>query len=419
VSDSKRGLGIDVLTAARQRIAYVFDEFDRVYVSFSGGKDSTVMFHLVMDEARRRGRSVGVLFVDLEAQYRLTVEHIQEMRDMYKESTEWFWVCLPMVLRNAVSVYEPRWQCWDPTKQGMWVRSLPQDAITDPAYFPFFYAGMEFEDFVHEFGKWYASRGFERSDRIAVHEPTACFIGIRTDESFNRLLKVKVRAHREFYGGRMWMLRQKSTQMEVYSAHPIYDWRTADIWRYHGKTCQPHNRLYDLMHKAGVSIHEQRICQPYGEDQRRGLWMYHVLEPETWAKVVARVNGANSGAEFVQLSGNISGRIKITKPDGHTWESFAMLILESLPDKMADHYKDKIAVFLRWYEARGYSNGIPDEADHESEVAKTKPSWRRICKMLLRNDYFAKGLSFDQTKPEYYTRYKKIMAARRRKWGIF
>lgn len=410
----KVGLGIDVLTATKERISYVFDEFPRIYVSFSGGKDSTVMLHMVMDEAKKRGRTVGVLFIDLEAQFKLTIDHITNMYEMYKDSSEWFWVCLPIVLRNAVSSYEPRWQCWDPDKRDMWVRDKPACAVSQDM-FPFFSRGMEFEEFVPEFGKWYAQRGLP----AGVFENTACFIGIRTQESLNRHLKLAVRKNREFYNDRPWLLRQKSTHMGIYSAHPIYDWRTEDIWTYHAREYRPYNKLYDLMHQAGVSIHEQRICQPYGEEQRRGLWMYHVIEPETWAKVLSRVNGANSGAEFVQLSGNVSGRIKITLPDGHTWQSFAILILNSMPDGLQEHYKNKIAVFLRWYTERGYPDGIPDQADSEDETAKTKPSWRRICKMMLRNDYFAKGLSFDQTKPEYYLRYKKIMENRRRKWGIF
>ena len=52
---SKIGLGIDVCAAAQERIEYTFDNFERVYLSFSAGKDSTVMIHLAADEARKRG----------------------------------------------------------------------------------------------------------------------------------------------------------------------------------------------------------------------------------------------------------------------------------------------------------------------------------------------------------------------------
>lgn len=400
---AKRPLGINVLTAAQQRIKKVFDDFPRIYVSCSFGKDSTVMLHLVMDEARRRGRRVGVLFVDLEAQYKLTIDHGLELFEMYKDNMEPFWVALPIALRNAVSMYDPKWLCWDPDKKNDWVRTPPPIAITAEYHFPFFRRGMEFEEFVPKFGHWYGG------DKL-----TACFVGIRADESLNRYRTI-ANGNKSSFEGLPWTTWCSQALFNVY---PIYDWKTEDIWIYHAKTCLPHNRLYDLMHKAGLSIHQQRICQPYGDDQRKGLWLYHVIEPETWGRVVARVNGANSGALYSQESGNILGRIKISKPEGHTWQSFASLLLESLPPKSQEHFRDKITVFLKWYQDRGYSNGIPDEADTELEAAKKVPSWRRICKALLRNDYWCKGLSFTQTKSEAYEKYRKVMKNRRSKWGI-
>ena len=52
----KRFLGMDVYTAARLRLEEVFDSFERVYVSFSGGKDSGVAVQLALDVAREKGR---------------------------------------------------------------------------------------------------------------------------------------------------------------------------------------------------------------------------------------------------------------------------------------------------------------------------------------------------------------------------
>lgn len=414
----KKGLGINVLDAARSRISYIFDRMDRIYVSFSGGKDSTVMLHLIMDEAIKRGRKVGVLFIDLEAHYKLHINHSLEMFELYKDSIEPYWVCLPLALRNAVSVYQPRWQCFDPDANGLWVRQPPKFAITDTEFFPFFRRGMEFEDFVSDFGKWYSGG-----------KPTACFIGIRADESYNRYLKVKVKHNREFLDSKMWAMKQKSTGMPIYSVHPVYDWRTKDIWVYLGRFKKPYSEIYDLMQKAGLSIHQQRICQPYGDDQRKGLWLFHIIEPETWGKVVSRVSGANSGAEFVQVNGNISGQIKISKPDGHTWQSFSRLLLSSMPEHMKEHYTNKIYRFIEWYEERGWTdeNGVrhhgagcvPDEAAHHMEVHKKAPSWRRVAKMLLRNDYWAKTIGFVQNKDgffyqRYMDRLKKERDARRK-----
>jgi len=399
---AKVPLGINVYDAARERIEYVFDCFPRIYVSFSGGKDSTVMLHLVMDEAIKRGRKVGVLFVDLEGQYKLTIEHIQAMYDLYRDHIEPYWVALPIVLRNAVSQYEPRWICWEPGKEDVWIRKPPEMAITDQGYFPFYRYAMEFEEFVPAFGHWY-SQG----------KLCACFVGIRADESLNRYRTI-VRSKSKFED-KPWTTWCGET---LYNIYPIYDWRTQDVWVYNAKFGKPYNPLYDRMHQAGLTIHQMRICQPYGDDQRKGLWLFHVIEPETWARIVARVNGANQGALYAEESGNILGNLKISKPEGHTWESFAKLLLASMPERTREHFENKIAVFLHWWAERGYPNGIPDEAPAEKEANREVPTWRRICKALLRNDYWCKGLSFSQTKSEAYQKYLKVMKRRRERWGM-
>jgi len=399
---AKTLLGVNVLEASRQRIEWVFDQFEKVCVSFSGGKDSTVMLHMVMDEAIKRNRKVGLLFIDLEAQYKITIEHVAHCYEIYKDYIIPYWVSLPLSLRNGVSVYEPQWMCWDPECSNIWVRNPPPIAITDSSAFPFFHVRMEFEDFVDEFAKHFADG-----------QPAAFFVGIRTQESLNRYRTIAAK-NKTYVPGKKWTTWKGAG---IFNIYPIYDWQTKDIWVYHGKTAKPHNRLYDLMHKAGLTIHQMRICQPYGDDQRKGLWLYHIIEPETWGKVVARVNGANSGALYSQDSGNINGTITISKPNGHTWKSFAKMLIESMPEKSRVHYSNKISVFLKWWEDRGYSNGIPDEALADDEARRKIPSWRRICKALLRNDYWCKGLSFSQHKSGAYEKYLKVMKERRKKWG--
>lgn len=400
----KNPMGIDVLAAARARIAWTFDEFPRVYLSFSAGKDSTIMLHLVADEARKRGRKFGLLMVDLEGQYKLTIDHGKRCVDMYADCIDLHWVCLPIHLRNAVSVYEPFWKCWDTEAKDAWIRECPDWAVSDPAAYPFFFDGMEFEEFVPLFGEWYAQG-----------EKTACFVGIRTDESLNRFRTI-VQSKKETWKGERFT--SKITD-NVYNCYPIYDWKSADLWTYHARNPdRPSNKLYDLMHKAGVPMGHMRICQPYGDDQRRGLWLFHLIEPETWARVVARVNGANGGALYVQEWGNINGYRGITKPAGHTWQTFADLLVNSMPPKTREHYQNKIVLFQKWWIERGYPDGIPDEAHYEMEAARRAPSWRRVCKSLLRNDYWGKGMGFSQHKSAAYQKYLDLMRRRKTAWGV-
>lgn len=400
----KHYLDITVEQAAKERIVWTFDNFEKIYLSFSAGKDSTVMLHMVMDEAQKRNRKIGVLIVDLEGQYKLTMEHADRCIEMYKDHIDLYHVCLPISLRNAVSVYEPKWICWDKPKEEAWIRTMPEQGIHDESFFPFFVHGMEFEDFVPAFGEWY-SEG----------ERTACLVGIRSDESLNR--------YRTIASKKKVTLDDKGYTTlvtdNVYNVYPIYDMKTKDIWIYHAKySDKPHNELYDMMHLAGLPLHNMRICQPYGDDQRRGLWLFHVIEPETWARVVARVNGANGGALYNQEWGNINGFRRITKPEGHTWKSFSELFLQSLPKEMREHYQNKILLFQKWHMERGYPEGIPDEAPYELEAKRLAPSWRRICKSLLKNDYWCKGLGFTQHKNTAYKKYLDLMKRRKEDWDV-
>lgn len=388
----------NVYDASIERIKFTFDNFEKIYVAYSGGKDSTVMLHMVMQEAIKRNVKVGVLFVDLEAQYNLTIEHTKKLFKEYEDYIDLHWVCLPMSLRNAVSNFEPRWLCWDRNQQEKWVREMPKDfpIKTKEDEYPFFIDGYEFEEFIVEFGKWY-SEG----------KKTACLVGIRTDESLNRFRTIANKKKVRFKNKTYTTLVEENTNL--YNVYPIYDWKTSDLWLYHAKNPNyTYNKIYDYMFKAGLTPDQMRLCQPYGDDQKQGLWLYHVLEPETWYKLITRVSGVNSGALYIQESGNISGNRKITKPENHTWESFCYLLLKTLPKQTSLHYIKKFKIFISWWKKRGYPEGIPQETPYVLESKRLTPSWRRLCKVLLRNDYWCKGLCFSQPKSEAYGKYLEI-----------
>jgi predicted phosphoadenosine phosphosulfate sulfurtransferase len=391
-------LKISVLEAARERISKSFDLFEKLYISFSGGKDSSVMFHLVMDEAIKRGRKVGVLVIDLEAQYTDTITHIEEMVEHYAEHIDLHWFCGELLLRNAVSNYQPRWIAWDETKKEIWVREKPSLAA-DLTQYDFYVPKMEFEELMVIFGKWYAQG-----------KSTGAFIGIRSDESLHRYRAITSRKEGLMVGEYKWTTK---VSKELCNVYPIYDWRVEDIWVYHGKhPGRKHNRVYDQMTKAGVPLSSQRLCQPYGDDQRKGLWLYHILEPMTWYKLIVRVNGVNSGALYVNETGNMTGYNKITKPDGHTWQSFCNLLLRTMPAKTRDHYLARFKKFIAGWKQRGYDK-IPQEAPPELEAKCWAPSWRRMCKVMLRNDYWCKSLGQTQPLSDAYGKFKDIRAKRK------
>ena len=383
-----------VLEASKKRIEKTFDDFERIYISYSGGKDSTVMSHLVFKEARKRNRKVGLLIIDLEAQYSETIKHIEEIISTYKDVIDLHWFCGELLLRNGVSDFEPKWTCWDENKKDIWVREKPKLA-SDLNQYDFYVPKMEFE----EFGKWYSNSLL-----------CGAFIGIRSDESLHRYRAITSEKKGLTHKGYKWTTKVSSKLFNIY---PIYDWRTEDIWVFHFKNenlC--YNKIYDMMTRAGVKFSNQRLCQPFGDDQKKGLWLYHLLEPNTWYKLLNRVSGVNSGSLYIQERGNMNGSGDVDLPSGHTWESYTNFLMKSLPKKMQTHYRDRFVKFIAGWKQRGYSK-IPDEAPHDLEVKCWAPSWKRMARCILRNDYYCKGLGQTQPKSEAYEKYKSIKYKRK------
>jgi predicted phosphoadenosine phosphosulfate sulfurtransferase len=395
-------LGMDVLSAARDRIKFTFDNFDKIYISFSGGKDSTAMIHLVMDEAKKRNRKIGCMFLDWECQIGLTVSFVKQMFIDYGDWIEPYWVALPIKTWNACSQIEPEWTAWDELKKELWVRQPELISITDKSIFPFYYDSMPFEEFVPLFGQWYAQS-----------ESCACFVGIRADESLNRFRSVA--REKEKFQDKAWTTKVVDN---VWNVYPIYDWQTKDIWTYFGKFNLPYNKLYDRMHQAGIKLSQMRICEPFGDEARKGLWLYQVVEPQMWAKVCLRVSGANTGALYSNEKGAVMGNYSIALPEGHTFESFALHLLKTMPKKTSEHYKNKLAVYLKWWSKRGYEEGIPDKAERRLESLGKVPTWRKVVKTFLKNDYWCKGLGFSPTKSSAYSNYLELMKKRRKDWKI-
>lgn len=408
---------MNVYEAAQQRIIYIFDEFDNIMVSFSGGKDSGVVLNMAIDEARKRGRRLGVWFLDLEAWYKKTIEFIERMIDNNQDVVDAYWICLPMKSDNSLSYFQPFWTWWEPGKEDIWVRPMPkrEDVINLTNHrFPFYREGITFEEFVRHMGNWYGNGG-----------KIACLLGIRTQESLNRFRAMYM--DKATYKGHRW-----STFItgETYNFYPIYDWTVDDIWTYNGKFEKDYNHLYDLFYKAGISIHKMRVDEPFGDTCKAGLNMFKVIEPDTWARVCNRVSGANMGALY---NHNKMMNANYTLPKGHTWKTFTEFLLDTLPKETADHYRVKFYKFAKYWKEVGC--GLPaDEIrlleekypDHiinthttnnrgkrDKEVVKfvdivdeiaeldTRSellTWKRMAMCIIKNDYLCTRLNFSVTK---------------------
>lgn len=292
----KKYLDKNVLEAALERLQIMFENFDNIYFSVSGGKDSSVMVQLANKVAKQMNKKFDVLFIDLEAQYSHTIQHIQELKQL-SQIRDFYHITLPIALRNAVSVLQPKWICWEKESEHLWVRDMPSDSINiNNCPFSWFKKGEEFEEFTIQFANWYQKK---------YQESIACGIGIRTDESINRFRTIAYQAKKITFKDYNWTTRLKLNEkhIDVYNFYPLYDWKTEDIWGAVSQLDLKFNYIYELMYKNGLGIHEQRLCQPYGDDQKNGLNQFKALEYETWTKVLNRVNRCKFWKYLLQNNG--------------------------------------------------------------------------------------------------------------------
>jgi predicted phosphoadenosine phosphosulfate sulfurtransferase len=417
---------IDVYEASKDRIDFVFKNFKRVYVSFSGGKDSGVMLNLVLDYMRKNDikEKIGLMILDNEANYTLSLEFMHRMVDANLDLLDIYWCCLPITLPCTVSSYMTEWHCWGVNDKEKWIRPMPkQDYIVniDNHKFDFFKENMGYNEFWDEFGNWY-SQGQE----------TACLIGIRTEESLNRWRAI-MNSNKKTKKGKMWTKKNTDT---VYNVYPIYDWKTDDVWTANARFEWDYNKLYDVFWKAGLSIYQMRVASPFMSESKSSLNLYRVIDPNVWQRLFARVAGAN----FIATYGKQLNYHSFKLPEGHTWKSFVKFLIDTLPKVSSENFKQRFIQSIKywWRVGRGLDDSLIDDLrknnipfklgektrhgnqdkycvrmlpqDH-LDMLKRHPSevtsWKRFAITILKNDHTCKYLGLAPTK-EQAQRQKQI-----------
>ena len=417
-------MSCNVYEATQQRLRLIFEEFDNIYVSFSGGKDSSLLLNLTLDFRRKYypEKKIGVFHQDFEAQYTVTTEFIERTFERIKDEVEPSWVCLPMATRTALSSYQMYWYPWDDTKEEAWVRPMPQheyvinlknNPMTTYRY------RMHQEDLAKQFGRWYRiSHGDKK---------TVCLLGMRADESLQRYSGFLNKKYG--YKGECWVSNEFKN---VWCASPLYDWTLSDVWHANFLFHYDYNRLYDLYYMAGLKVSQMRVASPFNDYSKDSLNLYRVIDPEIWTKLVGRVQGAN----FASIYGRSKamGYRNVTLPAGHTWESYTRFLLDTLPLRLRNNYVQKFQTSITfWHRTgggldervirelieKGYNirrNGvssytrsrksrvvfigkIPDNTD---DIRSTKdiPSWKRMCYCILKNDHNCRFMGFGLTREQ-------------------
>ncbi len=410
--------GVDVYSALQERLHLIFRDFDNIYVSFSGGKDSGLLLDLTLDFQRKYypDKRIGVFHQDFEAQYSVTTDYIERTFARIENDVEPYWVCLPMATRTALSNYEMFWYPWDDTKKEAWCRPMPKHpyviSMENNPISTYKYR-MHQEDLAKQFGRFYRMSHGDRK--------TVCLLGIRADESLNRYNGIINK--RYGYNGECWISRQFK---DVWSASPLYDWSNSDVWHAIYKFNYDYNKIYDLYYMAGLRPDQMRVASPFNDYAKDSLNLYRIIDYEMWVRLLSRVSGVNFGAIYGKTKA--LGYRNLTLPEGHTWESYTKFLLDTLPPRIRDNYVKKFKISIEFWHttgggldervideliARGYNvrrNGVSnyttmkhsrvvfigDIPDHTDDIKSSKdiPSWKRMCYCIMKNDHICRFMGF-------------------------
>lgn len=255
---------IDVVTAARQRILNTFANGVPVYMSFSAGKDSLCMAHLVYSLIRSgaiNAKQLIVIFIDEEAIYDSMYQMAVRWRKRFLSvGAEFRWYCLP-VRQSSILHYlqsTESWITWEPGKEDCWVRKPPPFAIMRSPYLE--YPGqMNYQEFCSTITR----------DGIQL-------VGLRGSESLQR---AKLLANIGLGKG---AITGNNCQ------YPIYDWRDSDVWLYIRENNLDFPEAYIHLYEVGVPKRQLRLCNFFGSEGIAGLRYIAETDPELWQQVEKR-----------------------------------------------------------------------------------------------------------------------------------
>jgi len=270
-------LNKNVFDAALDRIRWLFDEFPNIIVGVSGGKDSTVLYHLCLQVAREKDRlPLSVLFIDQEAEWQGTVDIIREW--MYNPDVTPKWYQMPIRLFNATSTVEHWLHCWDPEQKDLWVHEQDPVSVKENVY------GTD------RFGELFGAI----LKKEYPDTPSAYISGVRAEEAPKRYMAV---TQYLTYKDVTWGSIQNKSKHH-YTFYPIYDWSYTDVWKAIHDNKWKYNRIYDLQYQYGLPIAEMRISNIHHETAVKSLFHLQEMEPDTYNKVTRRLAGIDMAGKM-------------------------------------------------------------------------------------------------------------------------
>lgn len=327
-------LDTNVFEEALNRIRFVYDNFDDVIVSMSGGKDSTVLFHLALLVAEERNRlPLKVFWLDQEAEWQGTVDYMTKI--MSRPDVDPYWFQVRFAFPNNLSTTNKTLMAWDESAKDRWCHPQSELAITELPELPVKInvedRDTAFYDLVKYLPEWCCD---EDAESCAV------LVGMRIAESPARRMAI-ANANGSFRGI-TWCASQVIKTRKLW---PIYDFSNDDIWAAIANNHWEYNNVYDKQYQWGLPKKDMRVSALIHETAWRSIEQLQEFEPQTYNKYVFRIHGTSAVNHSIDEGGLMPDRLPFAF---ESWKEYRDYLLEKLIP-----LEDRETYLKRWKNQEG------------------------------------------------------------------
>lgn len=307
-------LECDVLTMAKERIRYLIDQFDSLWVAYSGGKDSLVVLTLVEEVYAELGikEKVNIVFRDEELIQDCIVDFVRSFAESGKYNFRY--LAVPMKVGKFIMGKHVPFTAWDKDRE--WHRQPPPYAEVQLP------SGEVADENNMDSAVFQGYKG-----RIAV------LTGVRADESLKRYMACVGKVEDNYIS--------RTTAKNVWTAKPIYDWEESDVFKFfyeHGISYCP---VYNSQMWAGTAL---RVASTLHERAQPQLFAMKTMYPMYYQTLVSLMPEIETHYRYYKDM----DKNRVYSEYAHSWEGIRQYIRECLGVEYQEDALEYVDKCERW-----------------------------------------------------------------------